>query len=88
LTPPPYIPDPPASLPLPLSTYNTKFSQSKTIMVNLPFYKKVKYENVNNLPTDIDYNYLVVVFAKSHDKAIKATNWRINSRGTTTFQDN
>ena len=87
LTPPPYIPDPPASLPLPLATFNQKFSQTKTFQMNLPYYKKVQYENVNNLPTDIDFNYLIICFAKSHDKAIEADNWRVNMRGTTTFQD-
>jgi len=36
----------------------------------------------------LDYNYVILILAKSHDKAIEADNWRVNVRGTTTFQDN
>ena len=88
LSPPPYVPDPPATAQQSQSYYSQKYPVSKNLRYDLPYYKKVQYVNDLDRPTDIDYHYCVFVFAKCYDKSIPADQYKISMRGTTTYQDN
>lgn len=63
-----------------------KYPVFKRITCNFPYYAKT--EIINNVPSDLDTNYVVAIFSRSLAKDNFAGNWEVNTRGTTTFKDN
>lgn len=53
----------------------------------LPYNKRTHYDNASSLPDDIDYHYLIIVFARSLNKDTTANDWELNLRGSTSFKD-
>lgn len=71
------------------TTYAGKYPVFKRMVFNLPFYAKTEIDtNMANRPADLDYNYLIIVYAKGLGKDYVADKYEINVRGSTTFKDN
>ena len=83
------------------NVYNQRYPSSKRLEFNLPFYKKTRYaQNLLGLqfPTDIDYHYCVLVFARPVGNQVNQVNppvlgtaakwWVANIRSVTTYTDN
>lgn len=71
------------------TTYAGKYPVFKRMVFNLPYYAKTEIDtNASNRPADLDYNYLIIVYAKGLGKDYVADKFEINVRGSTTFKDN
>lgn len=70
------------------TTYAGKYPVFKRLVFNLPFNAKTEIDTPNgDRPADLDYNYVMVVYAKGLGKDYVADNYEINVRGSTTFKD-
>jgi len=71
--------------------YSQKYPSQKSVSVNLPFYKKTRYEyeesNISTEPVDLNFQWAVFVFAKPVGNDTQAINWETNLRAVTSFQD-
>lgn len=70
--------------------YTGKYACTADRFYNLGYYKKTRYEDSGtfaDLPSDLDTNYFIIVYARSIEKAQSANDWEVNLRGTTTFSD-
>lgn len=65
---------------------NSYYKSRKEISIDLPFYRKVRF-NASNEPQDIDTHYGIMVFATSIAKFNDANRYEVNIRGTTTLCD-
>ena len=67
--------------------YSGHYPTSKTFRLQMPHYKKTRYEG-NNLPDDYDYRFGLIIYSRcmSNDQAAAA--WEVTTRGTTSFTDN
>jgi len=68
--------------------YAGKYPVMKRLVYNMPFYAKTEINATDNRPDDLDYNYVLVVYAKCLGKDYVANNYECNLRGSTTFKDN
>lgn len=70
------------------TTYAGKYPVFKRMVFNLPFNTKTEIDTtMADRPADIDYNYVMVVYAKGLGKDYVADKYEINVRGSTTFKD-
>lgn len=69
------------------SGYTGFYGNMKEIRLSLPYYKKTHYRDSDNLPSDLDYNYAIMIFARSLDQTSVADNWEASVRGTTSYKD-
>jgi len=74
------------------STINTfyagKYPIMKRLIYNMPFNAKTEINATDNRPDDLDFNYVLVVYARTLGKDYLADNYECNLRGSTTFKDN
>jgi len=70
------------------NVYAGKYPVFKRLIFNMPFNSKTEVNPVSNRPADIDYNYVIVVYAKGLGKDYLADKYECNLRGSTTFKDN
>lgn len=67
--------------------YSGKYPVMKRMVFNLPFNAKTAI-NINPAePGDLDYNYIMVIYARSLSKDLVADKFEVNVRGSTTFKD-
>lgn len=69
------------------NSYTGMYPTMKRFSVNLPHYIKAHFDD-SNQPTNYDFHYLVIIYARSQDKDTKADNWEVNIRGNTQYVDN
>lgn len=69
------------------SGYSGYYPCFKRMRFSLPYYKRTHYDNASSLPDDIDYHWLIIVFARSLNKDTTANDWEVNLRGSTSFKD-
>lgn len=69
------------------SGYTGYYPTFKRMRFSLPYYKRTHYDNASSLPDDIDYHWLIIVFARSLNKDTYANDWEVNLRGSTSFKD-
>lgn len=67
--------------------YSGKYPVMKRMVFNLPFNKKTEIGPNPAIPVDIDYNYVMVIYARSLGKDLAADKFEVNVRGSTTFKD-
>lgn len=77
----------------PLDTLNQGASSSyypcmRRFYFNLPFYKKAHFDGVSPTPSDLDFHWAVMIFSRSLDKDVKASDWEVNTRGNVSWMDN
>jgi len=65
---------------------NGGYKNMKNFRLNLGYNRKAHYETAN-VPSNVPYHYGVFIYARSLDKDHNASNWEVNTRGTTTFND-
>jgi len=65
---------------------NGGYKNMKNFRFNLGYKKKAHYESAN-VPTNVAYHYGLYVYARSLDKDHNASNWEVNLRGTTCYND-
>lgn len=65
---------------------NSFYPSRKVVNLNLPFYKKVRFNSANE-PQDIDTKYAILIFSTPVAKNSDGTRHEINIRGTTSFID-
>lgn len=73
------------------TTYNSSYYGShRTMRFNIPWYKKVSFENPSfpDTPDNIDFRWVCAIFARPVGKDGNADSWEANIRGLTTFKDN
>lgn len=72
------------------STYNSsKYGIHRTMRFTIPWYKKVSFDAPgSDSPDNIDFRWVVAVFARPIGKDGNADSWETNVRGLTTFKDN
>ncbi len=89
LTPPPTL-QTGSTLPNP-QAYSQKYPSSKTVVVDLPYYKKTRYEfdqaNPATEPVDLNFQWAIFLFSKPIGQDTPALNFETNLRAVTTFQD-
>jgi len=69
------------------SAYSGYYPIMKRFSLDLPYYQKVHFDD-SNQPTNLDYHYLVIFYARSLDRQSRADNFEINMRGNTQYNDN
>jgi hypothetical protein len=69
------------------SAYSGFYPIMRRFSLDLPYYQKCHFDDANQ-PTNIDYHYLVIFYARSLDRQSKADNWEINIRGNSQYVDN
>lgn len=65
---------------------NGGYKNSKNFRISLGYRKKAHYESAN-LPTNVPYHYGIFIYARSLDKDHNASNWEVNLRGSTLYND-
>ncbi len=69
------------------NSYSGYYPCMKRFSIDLPHYIKAHFDN-SDTPTNYDYHWAVVIYARSLDKDTKADNWEVNMRGNTQYVDN
>jgi len=69
------------------STYSGFYPVMKRFSLDLPYYQKCHFDD-SNQPTNIDFHYLVIFYARSLDRESRADNYEVNIRGNTQYVDN
>lgn len=67
--------------------YSGKYPVMKRMVFSLPFNTKTEIATNPAEPADLDYNYVLVIYARSLSKDLVADKFEINVRGSTTFKD-
>lgn len=74
----------------PLSTVNVATSSyypcMKRFSLDLPFYTKANF-TASTKPTDVDYHWIIVLYARSLNKDVAANNFEVNVRGNLQYTD-
>lgn len=69
------------------NSYSGYYPCMKRFSIDLPHYVKAHFDN-SNTPTNYDFHYAVIIYARSLDKDTKADGWEVNIRGNTQYVDN
>lgn len=69
------------------ASYSGHYPCMKRMSIDLPFYVKAHFED-STKPTDVDYHWVVAIYARSLDKDVAADAFEVNTRGNTQYTDN
>lgn len=65
-----------------------KYPVTKTMSMNLPYFGKAEIDGSSNAPIDMDYHYVVALYARLNGQDDLPSKWEVSLRGSTTYKDN
>ena len=66
--------------------YSGHYPCMKRFSLNLPFYTKANF-TASTKPTDVDFKWMIMLYARSLDKDEPATEYEVNVRGVLSYSD-
>ena len=66
--------------------YTGHYPCMKRFSLDLPFYTKANFTGATK-PTDVDYHWMIILYARSLDKDEVATEYEVNLRGVLSYSD-